>query len=115
LMPADIPALPVKVAARPSVVEAGTAAAPVRLTFLTPHNPPLGPPVEVELTAEEHKTVVLVPTEAIVREGEETAVFIASGKKAQRRAVVLGIVDAEHAEIKEGVKVGKKVTTQANA
>jgi RND family efflux transporter MFP subunit len=115
LMPVDIPPLNVKVAARPSVVEPGTAAAPVRLTFLTPHNLAVGTPVQVEIDAEEHKNVVLVPAEAIVREGEETAVFIAAGKKAQRRAVVLGIVDAEHAEIKEGVKAGEQVIVHGQA
>lgn len=115
LMPADAAPLPVKVAARPSVVEAGTAAAPVRMTFTTPHNLAVGSPVQVEIDAEEHKDVVLVPAEAIVREGEETAVFIAAGKKAQRRPVVLGIVDADHAEIKEGVKTGEQIIVHGQA
>jgi RND family efflux transporter MFP subunit len=115
MMPTDVPPLPVKVAARPSVVEPGTAAAPVRLTFLTTHNLAVGTPVQVEIDAEEHKNVVLVPAEAIVREGEETAVFVAAGKKAQRRAVVLGIVDGMHAEIKEGVKVGEQVIIHGQA
>jgi multidrug efflux pump subunit AcrA (membrane-fusion protein) len=53
--------------------------------------------------------VVLVPVDAIVREGEDTAVFIAAGGKAQRRAVVLGIVDKDRAELKEGVKAGEQV------
>jgi membrane fusion protein (multidrug efflux system) len=115
MMPIDVPPLAVKVAARPSVVEPGTAAAPVRLTFLTTHNLAVGTPVQVEIDAEEHTNVVLVPAEAIVREGEETAVFVAAGKKAQRRAVVLGIVDATHAEIKEGVKAGEQVIVHGQA
>lgn len=115
MMPMDVPPLPVKVAARPSIVEPGTAAAPVRLTFLTAHSLAVGTPVQVEIDAEEHTNVVLVPAEAIVREGEETAVFIAAGKKAQRRAVVLGIVDSQHAEIKEGVKAGEQVIVHGQA
>jgi RND family efflux transporter MFP subunit len=115
LMSADAPPLPLKVVARPSVVEPGTAAAPVRLRFLTPHNLAVGTPVQVEIDAEEHTKVVLVPAAAIVREGEETAVFIAAGGKAQRRPVQLGIVDDEHAEIKEGVKPGEQVIVHGQA
>jgi multidrug efflux pump subunit AcrA (membrane-fusion protein) len=58
---------------------------------------------------------VLVPLEAIVREGEETAVFVASGGKAARRPVVLGIVDSMHAEIRQGVKAGEQVIVHGQA
>jgi RND family efflux transporter MFP subunit len=109
IMPMDAPALPVKVVARASVVEPGTAAAPVRLSFSTRHNLAVGTPVQVEIDAEEHTNVVLVPVDAIVREGEDTAVYIAAGGKAQRRPVVLGIVDKDRAELKEGVKAGEQV------
>ena len=115
IMPMDAPPLAVKVVARPSVVEPGTAAAPVRLSFSTPHNLAVGTPVQVEIDAEEHTNVVLVPTEAIVREGEDTAVFIAAGGKAQRRPVVLGIVDKDHTELKEGVKAGEQVIVHGQA
>jgi membrane fusion protein (multidrug efflux system) len=115
IMPFDAPPLPLKVVARPSVVEPGTAAAPVRLSFSTPHNLAVGTPVQVEIDAEEHTNVVLVPAEAIVREGEDTAVFIAAGGKAQRRPVVLGIIDKDHAELKEGVKAGEQVIVHGQA
>ena len=72
-------------------------------------------PVQVEIDAEEHTNVVLVPVEAIVREGEETAVFVAKDDKAERRAVVVGIVDAAHAEIREGVKAGEQVIVHGQA
>jgi RND family efflux transporter MFP subunit len=115
IMPGDAPPLPLKVASRPSVVEPGTAAAPVRLSFASAHTLAVGTPVQVEIDAEEHKNVVLVPIEAIVREGEETAVFIAAGKKAQRRPVVLGIVSSGQAEVKEGVKPGEQVIVHGQA
>jgi membrane fusion protein, multidrug efflux system len=115
VMPMDAPPLPLKVVARASVVEPGTAAAPVRLSFSSPHNLAVGTPVEVEIDAEEHVNVVLVPAEAIVREGDETAVFIAAGGKAQRRPVILGIVDKDHAELKEGVKAGEQVIVHGQA
>lgn len=109
------PPLPLKVVSRPAAVEPGTAAAPVRLSFVTAHQLAVGTPVEVEIDAEEHTDVVLVPLEAIVREGEETAVFVAAGDKAARRVVVIGIVDAMHAEIKEGVKAGEQVIVHGQA
>jgi RND family efflux transporter MFP subunit len=109
------PPLPLKVVSRPAAVEPGTAAAPVRLSFVAAHQLAVGTPVEVEIDAEEHTDVVLVPVVAIVREGEETAVFVAAGDKAERRVVVLGIVDAMHAEIKEGVKAGEQVIVHGQA
>lgn len=115
LTPTGEPPLPLKVASRPAAVEPGTAAAPVRLTFVARHSLAVGTPVEVEIDAEEHTNVVLVPAEAIVREGEETAVFVAAGDKAERRAVVVGIVDAQHAEIREGVKAGEQVIVHGQA
>jgi RND family efflux transporter MFP subunit len=107
--------VPMKVASRPAAVEPGTAAAPVRLTFLSPPTLAVGTPVQVEIDAEEHVGVVLVPVEAIVRESDETAVFVAVANKAQRRPVVLGITDATHAEIKSGVKAGEQVIVHGQA
>jgi membrane fusion protein (multidrug efflux system) len=111
----DQPPVPMKVASRPAAVEPGTASAPVRLTFLSAPNLAVGTPVQAEIDAEEHTGVVLVPAEAIVHDGDETAVFVAAGKKAQRRPVVVGITDAEHAEIKSGVKAGEQIITHGQA
>jgi hypothetical protein len=44
-----------------------------------------------------------------VREGEETAVFVVSGDKAQRKPVTLGLADAGHVEVKSGIAAGDKV------
>jgi RND family efflux transporter MFP subunit len=107
--------LPMKVASLPTAVEAGTAAAPVRLTFLSPSALAIGTPVQVEIDGEEHTNVVLVPAQAIVREADETAVFVAAANKAQRRPVVLGIVNKDQAELKSGVKVGEQVIVTGQA
>jgi RND family efflux transporter MFP subunit len=111
----DAPPLPLRVVSRPAAVEPGTAAAPVRLSFATAHSLAVGTPVQVEIDAEQHTNVVLVPAGAIVREGEEAAVFVVMGNKAQRRPVVVGIVDKDHAEIKEGVKAGEQVIVKGQA
>jgi multidrug efflux pump subunit AcrA (membrane-fusion protein) len=115
ILSGDAPPLPLKVVSRPAAVEAGTASAPVRLSFLGPHTLAVGTPVQVDIDAEEHTNVVLVPAQAIVREGEESAVFVAAGGKAQRRPVVVGIVAGDQAEIKKGLKVGEPVIVSGQA
>ncbi len=105
-----------RVASRPAAVEPGTATVPVRLAFTSPTVPlPVGTPVQVDLDAELHKSVVLVPANAVVREGEETYVFIANGDKAQRRPVMLGLGDSMHAEVTTGIKAGDPVIVEGQA
>ena len=111
----DLPPLPLRVVSRPAAVEAGTAAAPVRLNFIVAHSFAIGTPVQVEIDAEQHADVIVVPAEAIVREGNETAVFVAAGNKATRRAVVTGIADGKHVEIREGLKAGEQVIVHGQA
>ena len=111
----DASALPLKVVSRPAAVEVGTAAVPIRLSFTAPTTLPVGTPVEVEIDAEEHRNVVLIPTAAIVREGEETAVMLAAGEKAQRRPIMLGLSDNEKTEVRSGIKAGDQVIVDGQA
>jgi RND family efflux transporter MFP subunit len=104
-----------KVVSGPAAVEIGTAAVPVRLGFVGPADLPTGTPVQADIDAEQHRNVVLVPAVAIVREGEETAVFVASGEKAQRRAVQIGIAAGTNVEIVSGVKAGDMVIVEGQA
>jgi RND family efflux transporter MFP subunit len=110
---ADVPAgsadVALKVVSRPVAVEQGSVTVPVRLALTAPANYPSGTPVQVAIDAETHSGVVIVPTSAIVREGDETAVFILSGDKAERRAVMTGIAAGEQVEIASGVKAGESV------
>jgi RND family efflux transporter MFP subunit len=107
--------IPLKVVSFPAQVEPGTAAVPVRLAFLRPPNFSAGTPLQVDIDAEQHSSVVLVPAMALVREGEETAVFVALGEKAQRRPVKIGLTDSEHVEIVSGVKAGEQVIIDGQA
>jgi membrane fusion protein, multidrug efflux system len=100
-----------KVAARPVAVQEGTASVAIRLAFTSTASYPVGAPVEVEIDRETHKDVVLVPASAVVREGGETAVFVASANKAMRRAVTLGLENGEKVEITSGLKTGEIVVT----
>jgi RND family efflux transporter MFP subunit len=104
-----------KVTAGPAAVEAGTATVPVRLALAGSPNVPVGAPVEVDIDAEHHQHVVVVPIRAIVREGEETAVFVAAGGKAQRRPVKTGLGDGSRIEILSGVKAGELVVVDWQA
>jgi RND family efflux transporter MFP subunit len=109
------PDLALKVVSRPAQVEQGTATIPVRLAFVAPQTLSAGTPAQVEIDAEQHTNVVLVPAAAIVREGEETAVFVAMGGKAQRRPVKIGLTDRSDAEIVSGVKAGEMVIVEGQA
>jgi membrane fusion protein (multidrug efflux system) len=107
--------VPMRVTSLPAAVEPGTATVPVRLALQATAMLPTGTPLQIEIDAEEHKTVVLVPSDAIVREGEETAVFVAEGDKAHRRPVVIGLENEEHAELRSGVKAGEQIIVAGQA
>jgi multidrug efflux pump subunit AcrA (membrane-fusion protein) len=71
--------------------------------------------VQVRIDTQEHRDVVLVPIAAVVREAEETAVFVVNGDKAERKVVTLGLEDGEHIEIKSGIKAGDQVIIKGQA
>ena len=104
-----------KVVSRPAAVDPGTASVPIRLSFATPDVAPIGTPVQITIDAEEHRNVVLVPTEAVMHEADEAAVFIANGDKAERRVVTIGLSDKEHTEIVSGVRAGEPVIVKGQA
>ncbi len=112
---ADGSKVTLKVVSRPTLIEPGTAAAPVRLAFVTPASFAVGTPVQLDIDAEEHKKVVLVPTTAIVREGAETAVFVAVEGKAQRRPLTVGLSNDTHVEVLSNLKPGELVITRGQA
>jgi RND family efflux transporter MFP subunit len=107
--------LGLKVLSRPAAVEPGTATVPVRIGPASQTKLPAGSPVRLDIAAEEHNDVVLIPSEAIVREGEQTAVFVSDGQKAHRRAVEIGLTDGTHVEIVSGVKSGDAVIVDGQA
>ena len=108
-LPPGSPEVGLKVISRPAAVDPGTATVPIRVGFGTPTNLPAGAPVQLDIDAEQHANVVLIPSAALVREGEETAVFVVAGDKAERRAVEVGLSDGTHVEIVKGVKAGDMV------
>lgn len=101
-----------KVVSRPSAVDPGTATIPVRLGFVGSTNLPAGAPVQVDIDAERHDDAVVVPDSAIVREGDETAVFVVNNGNAVRRQVRIGLSDGTQTEILSGVSAGDRVITE---
>jgi len=88
----------------------------MRLAFSTaPPALAVGTPLQVEFDTERRTGVVLVPSAAIVREGEETALLVAAGDKAERRVVVLGLEDGHHTEVRSGLEAGEMVITRGQA
>jgi multidrug efflux pump subunit AcrA (membrane-fusion protein) len=103
------------VAALPALVDPGTGTAPVRLASAAPISLPVGTTVQVAIEAERHAGVIAVPAVAIVRDGDDTAVFVVAGGKAQRRAVRTGLSDGTHVEILSGVAAGDAVIVDGQA
>jgi RND family efflux transporter MFP subunit len=93
-------------------VDPATGAASVRLRFDRPTRSAVGTPVQVEIDTEEHRDALVVPAAAIVREGNDTTVFVAADNKAQRRVVRLGLTDGARVEVVEGLKAGDLVITR---
>jgi RND family efflux transporter MFP subunit len=106
----DAPAL--KVLSRPATVEEGTATVAIRLGFAGPVRYPAHAPVAVDIDSEKHTDVIVIPERALVRDAAETAVFVVSGGKAQRRPVETGLTDGSQIEITSGLKAGEVVIVE---
>ena len=63
----------------------------------------------VELTVLEHKGVPVIPTDVLLKEGEDTFVYVVSGGKAKKQQVVTGISDGVKTEILFGLKAGEQL------
>jgi RND family efflux transporter MFP subunit len=101
-----------RVASRPEA-EAGAATVPIELVFDVATDLPPGAQAAVEIDAEQHLNVPLVPVIAVLRDPKNgDAVFVASGDVAHRRRVTTGLVDTERVEILSGVKPGELIITQ---
>jgi RND family efflux transporter MFP subunit len=100
------------VASRPAAVQEGTATGA--------DSPLVQEPGELSRSAPRCRSrsmprrttkIVLVPTSALVHEGEATAVFVLMGDTAERRPVRVGLTNEAHTELVSGVKAGETVIT----
>jgi RND family efflux transporter MFP subunit len=97
-----------------STADSTTDAVAFRLVFADPSKLAVDTPLQLDIDAEERTDTVLIPTEAIVRDGNEAAVFVAAESRAERRRVKTGIEDAARTEITEGVRAGELVITRGH-
>jgi membrane fusion protein (multidrug efflux system) len=67
--------------------------------------------VTVEVLRETRPDVVLVPRPAVIRELQETYVFVAEGKVARKRVVSVGLEEGDRLEIRAGLEAGEQVIT----
>ena len=88
----------------------GSVTAPVRLRPSSVGKMTAGMSVEVEILGPEHTAAVIVPTAAIVRDGETTVVMtVGADSKAHRNEVEEGVTSSEATEILKGIKAGDRV------
>jgi len=62
-----------------------------------------------EITVGRHEDAIVIPRDAIVDQGGESAVFVADAGKAQLRKVRLGVVSGPVVEVLSGLAKGEKV------
>lgn len=104
-----------RVATRP-VPEPGAKTVDITLAFDTPTELGPGTQVAVEIDAEQRSNVPLVPVIAVLKDNPaQPVVVVAVGDIAQRRPVVIGLVDAENIEILSGLKPGELIITQGHS
>ena len=95
-----------------SAVSAGNMVS-VRLAFVdTAAALPVDTSVEVDIDAGERADVLFAPTDALVGQGENAALFVAAGDRAERRAVTTGLTDGGRVEITSGLQPGELIITR---
>jgi RND family efflux transporter MFP subunit len=111
------------VVATRAVAGSGGADPVVRLAFAAgPLDPardrpalPVDTRVDIEIEGEERIGAVLVPADAVLRTGNQSAVLVGAGDRAQRRVVTTGLSDSDFVEIVSGVEPGELVITRGQA
>lgn len=66
---------------------------------------------QIMLTDAQEENVVTVPTTSIVRDGNDTYIFVLSGQQAERRKVILGRINETVQEVLSGLKEGEQLIT----
>jgi RND family efflux transporter MFP subunit len=67
--------------------------------------------VSVGIVRETHQNALLIPCPAVIRELQETYVYVADGEVARKRPVALGLEEGDSMEITSGLEPGDLVVT----
>lgn len=68
----------------------------------------------VQIITDVDRSVISVPQSAVLNDGAQSIVFVASAGGYEKRVVAPGIVSGDRVEIREGVKAGEKVVVKGN-
>lgn len=68
-----------------------------------------GSRVQVQLTTEDEENVVAIPSLSVVREGDETFVFVANGSIAEKRKIELGRMNGSYQEVLSGLSESEQL------
>jgi multidrug efflux pump subunit AcrA (membrane-fusion protein) len=94
----------------PPLIDPSAATGDVRVSLPKGSNLTAGTPVQVEIMSEERQSVMVIPTSAVLREGEEAYVMLAGNDgKAHRKSIVVGLVAHERTQVASGLAVGDNV------
>jgi len=67
--------------------------------------------ITVEVLRETRPAALLIPRTAVLRELQETYVYVAEGKVAKKRLVEVGLEEGTRTEVRSGLKAGEQVVT----
>ncbi len=68
----------------------------------------------VNVTVQERKGVIVVPTDALVPQGADNFVLVAKDNTAERKKVTIGLRNDQTVEIRDGLQEGDQVVTRGN-
>ena len=68
----------------------------------------------VEIITDVNRTAISIPQSAVLNDGGQAIVFVATGSGFERRIVAPGIQSADRVEIISGLKAGDKVVIKGN-
>jgi RND family efflux transporter MFP subunit len=110
IVPGSDEPIDASVIARPAAVDPGSVTAAVRLRPSSAGKLTAGLSVAVEILGPEHTAAALVPSAAVIRDGEATIVMtVGADSKAHRNEVEVGVTSPEATEILKGIKAGDRV------
>ncbi len=68
----------------------------------------------VEIITDVNRTSISIPVTALLNDGGQSVVFVATGSAFEKRTVTIGIQSDDRIEITAGLKAGDKVVTKGN-
>lgn len=68
----------------------------------------------VEIITDLHRTAISIPQSALLNDGGQTVVFVATGKGYEKRKVTAGIQSSDRVEVIDGLQAGDKVVVKGN-